>query len=65
LWRRERRPQLTVEEVAPGHARIRAGDAAVVDILRGDAADGDVVSSARKLRDVLDEALRTRPEAAR
>jgi hypothetical protein len=63
LWRLEALPELTVDASSPRRAVIRAGDRDVLEVLPGDAPDGDAAAEARRLRELLANALRTRREA--
>ena len=65
LWRLDPPPELTVDTASPRRAVIRAGDRDVLEVLPGDAPDGDAAAEARRLRELLANALRSRPETRR
>jgi hypothetical protein len=65
LWRLDHVPELTVDAINPNRAIVRADGRHILDVLPGDAADRDSVAEARRVRDLLLEALRARPERTR
>jgi hypothetical protein len=65
LWRLEPAPELTVDETNSNRAVIRAGGKSILEVLPGDAPGRDAPAEARRLRDLLTEALRARPERTR
>jgi hypothetical protein len=61
LWRLPGVPDLTIDAARPDRAVIRNGRTVLLEVLPGDTSDGEVAAEARRLRDRITDALKSRP----